>query len=61
METRILFAVSGVFMVIGGFFFAHAMMTYEKAHRLLDSLTDLIMRNNEGTEYRRILLWKIVN
>ena len=54
METRILLAVSGVFMVIGGFFFAHAMMTYEKAHRLMDSLTDLIMRNNpyryEGTD-----------
>ena len=51
METRILFAVSGVFMVIGGFFFAHAMMTYEKAHRLMDSLTDLIMRNYPYLKY----------
>ena len=54
METRILFAASGVFLLIGGFFFAHAMMTYEKAHKLLDSLTDLIMHNNpyiyEGTD-----------
>ena len=39
---------SGTFMILGGLFCWHAFKTYDAARKIMETLTDLIMKN-EGT------------
>ena len=40
---------SGLFMILGGLFCWHAFRTYDKARRIMETLTEMIMKN-EGVD-----------